>query len=793
MQAETRSDLQPEKESTAQRLARSRELILRIWESRLRDQLPSASGVNRANLRDSLGEILQSLEHALETGLDKNLSELIRLAHRHGSERAASSTFSIEEALTEYNILRKVIFDVLEEYGPLSPRDRDLIYEVICFGQVKAGSEYAKIQMDREKAARFDAAMMASHLQLITDAQPTLVSYVDRNYIYQFANQTYAEWFGRDRSQVVGSTMSEVIGEEAFRAVKPKLDQALAGGPSLFEAEVPYAKGQRFIKATYIPDLHADGSIPGVFVSVSDITEIKRAQAQAELEKSQFETLMRQLPAAVVVAEAPTGKVLFGNEQVKAVWGHDVILSKDFEHYGEWKAWHLDGRPLGSHEWPLARAIQKGEIVEAEVIKIQWPNGEERFLRLNSAPVKDREGKIVAGVVVSVDITEIKAAEQVLRESEEKFRAFAEAMPQMAFIADAGGNIIYYNQRHYEYFGVKPGETESWAWKDKEIHHPDDLARTVEAWSRSLASGELYQIEYRLKRHDGVYRWHLGRAVPLRDESGQIFRWVGTNTDIHDQKEASEEHKKLIERLQSERALREQFVNTLTHDLRTPLSAINMATQMIQSRPRDPQMLHELCERVLSNVRRSDRMIQDLLDANRIKAGEGMSIDIQNMDLKDVIQETLINLESIVGKRFILQANGGFTGYWCATAIERLIENLTSNAIKYGSKETPVLIQLTDMSNQVRISVHNEGNPMAPEEVESLFNPFRRAKSADASATKGWGIGLTIVRGITEAHCGSISVESSKEEGTTFSVTLPRDSRPCREDKFNDDIRRPVI
>ncbi len=109
-------------------------------------------------------------------------------------------------------------------------------------------------------------------------------------------------------------------------------------------------------------------------------------------------------------------------------------------------------------------------------------------------------------------------------------------MPQMAFIADAEGNIIYFNQRWYEFVaGMK--NTEGWGWKDKPIHHPDDLQRTIDTWTRSLKTGGPYEIEYRLRRHDGKYIWHLGRAMSIRDQTGKIKYWLGTNTDIHKQKQ----------------------------------------------------------------------------------------------------------------------------------------------------------------------------------------------------------------------------------------------------------------
>jgi PAS domain S-box-containing protein len=152
---------------------------------------------------------------------------------------------------------------------------------------------------------------------------------------------------------------------------------------------------------------------------------------------------------------------------------------------------------------------------------------------------RDGSDQPVRFVGTCLNIDERKKAEQKLLESEARFRHYTEAMPQMAFLADAQGEILYFNRRHYEYFGIDP-ERNGLDWRGQQLHHPDDVERTIRAWSNCVATGEPYTIEYRLRRHDGEYRWHLGRAVPLRDSQGAIIQWFGTNTDIHEQKIASQ-------------------------------------------------------------------------------------------------------------------------------------------------------------------------------------------------------------------------------------------------------------
>lgn len=187
----------------------------------------------------------------------------------------------------------------------------------------------------------------------------------------------------------------------------------------------------------------------------------------------------------------------------------------------------------------IQACIERGENYRIEYRVIRPLDGEIVHMEVRGEVQKDAAGQPCRFVGTSLNITERKKAEMELQESEVRFRSFAEAMPQMAFLADAQGQIFYFNQRHYEYFGIPPDQ-DAYHWEGQNLHHPDDIQKTIELWSRSVETGVLYQIEYRLRRADGTYRWHLGRAVPLRNSQGEILQWLGTNTDIHEQKIANQ-------------------------------------------------------------------------------------------------------------------------------------------------------------------------------------------------------------------------------------------------------------
>ena len=179
---------------------------------------------------------------------------------------------------------------------------------------------------------------------------------------------------------------------------------------------------------------------------------------------------------------------------------------------------------------------------------------------------------------------------------------------------------------------------------------------------------------------------------------------------------------------------------------------------------------------ILSSVNRADRMIQDLLDTSLIRAGKELPLELTECDLRAIAKATLKDLDSLYGKRFVLKAEQPVVGNWSADGLRRVIENLAINAIKYGGPDKPVTVMISETRKSARLKVHNYGNPLSPEERSRLFTPFQRSRNAQKSGKQGWGIGLTLVRGVVETLRGTLSVESSPKEGTTFTIVLPKSS-----------------
>ncbi|WP_426749720.1 GAF domain-containing sensor histidine kinase [Myxococcus sp. Y35] len=231
-----------------------------------------------------------------------------------------------------------------------------------------------------------------------------------------------------------------------------------------------------------------------------------------------------------------------------------------------------------------------------------------------------------------------------------------------------------------------------------------------------------------------------------------------------------------IQKLKAEQNLRDTFVAALTHDLRTPLAAAKMGVQMLGRRHADLPGVQVSVARVSGSLDRAERMIQDLLDASRIQAGQRVALEMKACDLHAVTVQALDELSVVYPERFVLKAEGDFKMRADPLGLRRIVENLASNAAKYGAPGPPIEILLERNEQQVTLQVRNQGTPIAADELQTIFKPFHRTRSATESSAKGWGLGLPLVKGLAEAHGGTATVTSSAEEGTCFTITLPADA-----------------
>lgn len=263
--------------------------------------------------------------------------------------------------------------------------------------------------------------------------------------------------------------------------------------------------------------------------------------------------------------------------------------------------------------------------------------------------------------------------------------------------------------------------------------------------------------------------------------AAEAFAEIRTN-DLRTERDESRHHREVAEHelrtLANDKEAQQNFVSTLTHDLRNPIGSAKMAMDLLLPYLERTEDAQELIDLVFRNLDKAEKMLHDLLDAHRIKAGQPLPLTVERCNLTQLVSRILLDLESFHGKRFVLEADGEFIGYWSASNLERVVENLVGVALKYGDATKPITLKLFQTDDLVTLIVHNCGTPIPLREQATVFDFLYRAKTAQGGPQTGWGLGLTLVRGVVEALGGKVEVSSSLAEGTTFAVVLPLDSRP---------------
>jgi PAS domain S-box-containing protein len=403
-----------------------------------------------------------------------------------------------------------------------------------------------------------------------------------------------------------------------------------------------------------------------------------------------------------------------------------------------------------------------------------------RYLELSAFRIDPASRRQVA--VLFQDITARKRGEAALLASEHQLRQMADTMAHMIWVTRPDGYHEWYNQRWYEFTGVPAGSTDGERWNG--MFHPDDQARARARWRHSLDTGEYYEIEYRLRHHSGEYRWVLGRAMPIRNEGGEIERWFGTCTDIHAMRQLTDEREQLLEseqaaRVEIERAsrMKDEFLATLSHEIRTPLNAILGWAIILRTRRFTADEAEPGLETIERNARLQAQMIDDLLDMSRIISGK-LRLDVQRIDLAGVIRAAAETVAPAADARDIRvqlvldPLAGPISGD--PNRLQQVFWNLFSNAIKFTPKGGRVQAVLERINSHLEVSVIDSGEGIDPDFLPYVFDRFRQADSTTTRRHSGLGLGLAIVKQVVELHGGTIRAKSpGPGKGATFVVSLP--------------------
>jgi PAS domain S-box-containing protein len=411
----------------------------------------------------------------------------------------------------------------------------------------------------------------------------------------------------------------------------------------------------------------------------------------------------------------------------------------------------------------LVRATMKVSVTNDYSVRAQKFSGDEL------GTLVDGFNEMLAGIQSRDNNlrTALREREAALRDAEkarERFRFMAESMPQKIFTATpSGGDVDYYNRQWMEFTGLPFEQIKEWGWT--QFIHPNDLQANLQVWRHSVETGEPFHLQHRFRRADGVYRWHLSRAHAMPDASGSISMWIGSSTDIHEQKEKEEDLRLANQDLQ-------QFAYSASHDLQEPIRNLAVYSEIVAKRyhsllDADGQQFLEF---MTEGGRRLATLINDLLAYTSAGVIES---SMSSVNSSAVLQQALSSLAEAIRHSDGKVTYDTLPDVWMGQAhLQQVFQNLISNALKYRTQHPPEIhVSASNQGAAWRFSVQDNGIGIDPQYKEVIFGVFKRLHRDQKYS--GTGIGLAICQRVVERYGGRIWVQSSLGEGATFCFTIP--------------------
>lgn len=365
----------------------------------------------------------------------------------------------------------------------------------------------------------------------------------DENNLVAFWNGHAERLFGWSKSEIIGKDMTELIVPARFierhrAGVRRFIDTGVAKIQNR-RIEIPGLRkdGKEFLMELTVSSVRTPAGGLRFYSFMRDISALKETQGRIAESESTLNQIFSESPSFMSFVRGPD--FVFervNDEYLKLVSRRDILGKRVVDVFPEVEAQGFIKLLKQVYE-------TKKPFVGSEVPLILENTDEGRkeiFVDFVYQALTHPDGEAFGIAVQGYDVTEKVMSRRRIEESERQLRAFAESIPPMAFVADDLGNIIYFNQRFYSYTGIPVGEGKGWEWQNYKFIHPEDEIEAYQTWKEALQTAEAFEMEFRLRRHDSEYRWHLSRATPSKDVNGKVQHWYGTNTDIHDQKVAGQ-------------------------------------------------------------------------------------------------------------------------------------------------------------------------------------------------------------------------------------------------------------
>ncbi len=637
-------------------------------------------------------------------------------------------------------------------------------------------------------------------------SSPSLIAiFKGEDMIISIANDPVLESWGKGK---------EIIGKSLFTALPEIIDQGFekillnvykTGTPfHAYEMPVSFIRHGKWqlmhYTFVYQPQRNVNGEIEGVAVIANEVTSQALLNKKIKASEERFRLLVQQAPVAICVLRGVDYVIETINEGMVEMWGRkmeETLNKPAFDVLPEF-------RDQGLKEL-LDNVYNTGErLVSQELALNIRRNGkfENIFVKFVYEPLRESDGMISGVMALAHEITEQVVARKRIEESEKQFRLLTNAMPQKISTADAAGNVTFYNQQWIDDTGYTFEELKGWGWE--KVMHPEDLDRTKKSWQQSVATGNLFDVECRILNTKGEFKWHLSRALPVKDEDGKIKMWVGSNTDIHLQKEQKEELEKAVvsrtrqlvqKNAELENANKEltSFTYVSSHDLQEPLRKLQNFASFIMLE--EEKNLSETGKgyflRMRQIAQRMQELIEDLLEYSRAKSGERR---IENIDLNLLWKDVIADFEEVIHeKKAILEAIALCHVKIMPLPFRQVFQNLVSNAFKFSKPDVPPHLIIKSeiamgrglnkkwMKNRketllpqikyCHITFSDNGIGFDPQYKDRIFEVFQRLHTFEEYG--GTGIGLAICKRIIENHNGFITATAKLGRGAQFDIFIP--------------------
>lgn len=616
-----------------------------------------------------------------------------------------------------------------------------------------------------------------STLQGLLQHVPIGVALLDTDLRFQAINPALAEINATPLEAHLGKTIAELYPQGAER-VEGYFRQVLETGEAILNREVHSRSFEDdFSKyiwlCNYYPVRDLDGKLLGVGCTVQDITEMKRSEAQFRESQHFLQRISDTMPTVMSLQHLKDRQVLFVNRHITETLGYtqqeiqemDLADQSRLAHPDEWQM-------LTEHQQRLLQ-LKDGETLDREY-RVKHKDGSWRWLYSRQTVFsRDEQGHPLTVLTGAVDITERKLAEQAFMESDYRFQRIADRAPVMIWMSGLQQETTFVNQVWQDYTGRSLEQDLGYGWF--ELVHPEDLQHCETICKEAYAQKQDFELEFRMKRHDGQHRWLVNRGIRRYTPDGAFQGFIGACIDIHDRKMAESALAESEQRLRELMQTQKRFVADAAHELRNPLTAVQGNMDLLVRYPNIPEEeKQEIIQDVQKEASRLGRLVHDMLQLARGDSGAALHED--HLELHEVLKEAFRDMERLnVHHTLRMGEMQPLTLVGDIDRLKQLAIILLENAIKYTPVGGDIELSLVQQGDHAVIRVQDSGIGIHAEDLERVFERFYRVDKARHRGEDpgGTGLGLPIARWIVDGHGGRVWLESEPGKGTVAVVELP--------------------